>query len=129
MVKTPTYYVFKLFMDHQENELLESFLDIPSAAPHPWPAVQQSASIAPDGTVHVTLVNASPDETQELAIETQGMRPKEVSTRILTGRPGDHNTFDQPDQVADQPFAGFALKDDGLTVTLPPCSLIHLALR
>ena len=131
MLCTPTYYVFKLFMDHQENELLASHLQTPELDVDgvKLPVVQESASVAPDGTVHVTLVNLSLDDSRELLIETRGMKPAEAKGEILTGRMDDHNTFDQPDRVRDQPFTGFALGEDGLTVSLPPCSVIHLAVR
>ena len=131
MVCTPTYYVFKLFMDHQENELLESHLDAPEmdGCGQKLPALQQSASVAPDGTVHVTLVNPSLDAFRELRIETRDMKPAQVSGEILTGQMDDHNTFDEPEKVKDQPFSAFTLDGDGLTAVLPPCSVVHLAIR
>lgn len=131
MIKTPTYYVFKLFMDHQENELLDSHLDAPCIeyGEIRIPAIQESASIAPDGTVHVTLVNPSLKDAQELCIETQGLKPRHVVGRMLYGGVEDHNTFDEPDAVADQPFVSFTVRDSGLTAELPPCSVVHLAIR
>ena len=91
--------------------------------------MSSAASIATDGTVHVTLVNPSLDEAREIEIATRDRKPAQVKGEILTGKMGDHNTFDRPDQVKDQPFSGFAVRADGLTVTLPPCSVVHLAIR
>ena len=79
--------------------------------------------------MHVTLVNPSPDQAQELDILTQGLSPRHVVGRMLTGSVDDHNTFDQPDAVEDQPFVSFTVKADGLTVSLPPCSIVHLAIK
>ena len=131
MILTPTYFVFKLFKDHQENELLDSHLLAPELDVEGYhiPAIQESSSIAPDGTVHVTLVNPSPDQEQELDILTQGLSPRHVVGRMLTGNVDDHNTFDQPDAVEDQPFVSFTVKADGLTASLPPCSIVHLAIK
>ena len=131
MVCTPTYYVFKLFRDHQENELLASFLDAPEmeVCGVKLPSIQHSASIAKDGTVHITLVNPSLDEARELEIATRDRKPEQVQGEILTGKMDDHNTFDRPNDVKDQPFTGSAMAQDGLTVTLPPCSVVHLAIR
>ena len=131
MILTPTYFVFKLFKDHQENKLLDSHLLALDFAEGEFtlPSIQESCSIAPDGTVHVTLVNPSLDEIQELDIQTQGLSPRHVVGRMITGNMDDHNTFDQPDAVEDQPFVSFTVKPDGLTAALPPCSVVHLAIK
>ena len=131
MVKTPTYYVFKLYSAHQENELLDSHLDAPSIEYNDIkiPAIQESSSIDADGTVHVTLVNPSLRDSQELCIETQGLTPRHVVGRMLYGGVEDHNTFDEPDAVADQPFVSFTVRESGLIAELPPCSVVHLAIR
>ena len=128
LVLTPTYYAFKLFSAHQENELLDSCL-LGAQEQDGLPAVQESASLAPDGTVHVTLVNPSPDAAQEVAVELRGKAVSAVAGEILTGAMDAHNTFDQPDAVADRPFEGCALTGGGFTAQLPPCSLVHLAIR
>ena len=48
---------------------------------------------------------------------------------MLTGNMDDHNTFDQPDAVEDQPFVSFTVKNGGLTACLPPCSVVHLSVK
>ena len=62
-------------------------------------------------------------------IETQGMKPGKVKGEILAGRMDDHNTFDAPDQVKDQPFTAFTVLENGVRAELPPCSVVHLAVR
>ena len=131
MLRTPSYFVFKLFADHQENELLDSHLLAPrfSAGEFDLPTLSESSSIAPDGTVHVTLVNPCLDEAQEVEITTQGLKPIHVVGRMVTGDMNDHNTFDEPETVSDQPFVSFTVSNTGLTATLPPCSVVHLAIK
>ena len=128
LLLTPTYYAFKLFSAHQENELLDSAL-LGLEEKEGLPALQESASLAPDGTIHLTLVNPSPDAAQEVAIEVRGRGTATAAGEILTGAIGDHNTFDAPDAVADRPFDGCVKTADGFTAALPPCSLVHLAIR
>ena len=73
-----------------------------------------------------------PDHLREpvfLLLHGQGLSPRHVVGRMLTGSVDDHNTFDQPDAVEDQPFVSFTVKADGLTVSLPPCSIVHLAIK
>ncbi|MBR3019310.1 MAG: alpha-N-arabinofuranosidase [Clostridia bacterium] len=131
MLLTPTYFVFKLFKDHQENELLDSHMltsDIESDGVK-LPAVQESCSIAPDGTVHITLVNPGLKDSQVVTIETNGLHPTHAVGRMLAGGMGDHNTFEDPHQVEDQPFVSFSMTGSGIIATLPPCSVVHLAVK
>ena len=128
MIKTPTYYAFKLFSCHQENELLESHLTTETEE-NGLPALQESASIAPDGTVYVTLVNPSLDHAREVRVDLQGKEAKAVSARALFGEMEAHNSFDEPDAVADAEYRGFACAPDGLTVTVPSCGIVRLEIR
>ena len=131
MLLTPTYFVFKLFKDHQENELLDSHMltgEI-EADGVKLPAVQESCSIDSEGTVHITLVNPGLKDNQVVTIETNGLHPSHVVGRMLTGAMDDHNTFNDPDQVSDQPFVSFTTTKHGLSATLPPCSVVHLAVK
>ncbi len=126
MLLTPTYYVFKLFMDHQENELLLSEVqgnDSASAVPE----VQASASIDQAGTVHITIAHPGLDQSEPLAIDLSGYRVREVRGSILHGAMDAHNTFDCPDAVHDKNFSDWTATERGLTVTLPPVSVVHLA--
>ena len=45
---------------------------------------------------------------------------------ILTGEMHEHNTFDNPEQVKCTSFDDVKLADDGLKLTLPKCSVLHL---
>ncbi|WP_019636946.1 alpha-L-arabinofuranosidase C-terminal domain-containing protein [Paenibacillus fonticola] len=56
-------------------------------------------------------------------------RSFDVAGTVLTGDTIDaHNTFDVPDTVVPQPFNGFQLTENLLTVELPPMSVAVLAL-
>ena len=132
MVKTPTYFAFKLFSAHQENQLLESHLKA-----EPWktawgelPGLQESCSLADDGSVHITLVNPAFDARRTVRIDVQGKAVSQVEGRALTGSMDAYNDFDRPDAVADKPFDGFAVqKDGGIEVAVPACGIVHLTVR
>ncbi len=128
MLLTPTYFIFKLYKDHQENDLLESVL-IPDGPEGELPLLQESSSIAADGAIHVTLVNPGLDDAREVEIALGGREIREASARILTGKMDDHNTFDAPDTVKDRAFTDFTVKDGKLTAALPPVSAAHFILR
>ncbi len=131
MVLTPTYYAFKLFSHHQENELLDSALAAPLFEKDgvKLPALQESSSLAPDGTVHVTLVNPSLDEAQAVDIVLQGKTVQSVSGEVLTGAMDDHNSFDKPHIVADKKFESFTIAEHSVKAVVPTCGLVHLAIR
>ena len=128
MILTPTYFAFKLFKDHQENELLESNL-VTEPQTGDLPVLQESSSLAPDGAIHVTLVNPSLDDSQEVEISLCGEAIPGACARILTGSMDAHNTFDAPDTVKDEDFADFRVENGVLTAKLPPVSLVHFTLR
>ena len=127
LLLTPTYFAFKLFSAHQDNELLDSRLlaDTPEDG---LPAVQESASVDADGVIHVTLVNPSPDKAQPLHLTLVGGAVRGVTGEVLAGAMDAHNTFDRLDAVADAPYTAFELTDDGLDAALPACSVVHLAI-
>ena len=45
LVKTPTFYVFKLFKGHQEGELVYSHIENEKISSYNVPAVSQSVSV------------------------------------------------------------------------------------
>ncbi len=128
MLLTPTYYVFKLFMHHQENELLQSDLQGVSDS-ESIPALQASASVDQDGLIHVTVVNPCLDDEQPLTIDLSGHCAENVTAEILTGMMDAHNTFDEPETVHDAAFNSYTLTENGVSLTLPPVSVVHLAIR
>lgn len=131
MVCTPTYYAFKLFSVHQENELLQSVLALDGAKQEypDIPALQESSSLAPDGTVYITVVNPALEQSQPLRICLNGKAVKSVSVRILTGTADAHNTFDCPDAVQDREFDACTVTDGEISTELPPCSLARFEVR
>ena len=128
MVLTPTYYVFRLFMHHQDSELLVSEM-ITDKAEGSLPVLQASASVDEAGFIHITLVNPGLDEAQDLRIDLSGRKAETVTGEILTGAMDAHNTFDAPDRVHDEPMTAYTIGPDGVRVTLPPVSVVHLAVK
>ncbi len=130
MIKTPTYYAFRLFSAHQENELLESHLTAEKwkTEKGELPGLQESCSLAADGSVVVTLVNPSLDGGSEVRIEVQGKDVSRVEGRVLSGGMGDYNSFDEPDRVQDRAFDDFRLENGILTAKVPSCGVVRLIL-
>ena len=132
MVKTPTYHVFHMYQCHQDAELVESFVEtkkIGLEENHMVPNLQESVSMGQDGLLHVTLVNLSLDEAQNIETVLTDASVDEVTGTILTNSMTAHNTFDAPDTVHTESFSDVKISDGNVTFTIPPCSVLHLAMK
>ena len=130
MLKTPTYYVFKMYKPHQDATLVESVLD-DTKADHDgieYTDVSVSASVSEDGTLFVTLSNANLKETYSLEAAVDEAYGS-YEARILTGAMGDYNTFDAPDQVFDKAYDGVKLTVNSAEIVLPPCSVVTVSFK
>ena len=93
------------------------------------PAVSVSASKDQAGKLHISLTNIDNTSDQEVEITLKGFKAKKVTGRILTSaKVQDHNTFDNPTNVAPKAFKNASLSGDNLKVNMPPNSVIVLEL-
>src|SRR5690606_6873224 len=131
MITTPTYHVMEMYKVHQDAELIPLAIDSKSFV---WndeaiPAVSASASKAKDGKTYLSLVNIDPKANQDGEINL-GKAFSGVSGRVLTSQElRDFNDFDAPQRIAPPPFDGSKLDKERLQVSLPPFSVVVLALE
>ncbi|HLS95632.1 MAG TPA: alpha-L-arabinofuranosidase C-terminal domain-containing protein [Sphingobacterium sp.] len=131
MITTPTYHVMEMYKVHQDAELIPLAIDSKSFV---WndeaiPAVSASASKAKDGKTYLSLVNIDPKANQDVEINL-GKAFSGVSGRVLTSKElRDFNDFDAPQRIAPRPFDGSKLNKERLQVSLPPFSVVVLALE
>ncbi len=131
MVKTPTYYVFKMFVPHMGATLLGSLLDSDQIGTDDYkvPDVTESVSVSEDGTVFATINNLSAEEGKDIEITLAGKKIVSVDGTVITNALQAHNTFEDPDVVKDVPFTDLELKDGRVIVHLPKASVTGLFLR
>ena len=133
MLRTPTYWVFEMFKEHQGGTSLPIEFTSPdyTFGQKKIPMVSASATRAADkSAVHVSLVNTSPSQPVTVTATLTGVSPKAVTGRILTAGAIDaHNTFDAPDTVKPVAFTGASLEGGSLTVTLPARAVVILTLK
>ena len=132
MVLTPTYHVMRMFNVHQDAELLH--LELKSAdytyESRTIPAVSASASVDKDGKIHISLCNLDPTESQDIRCEIRGTDQAQVRGEILTsGKMNDHNDFEHQDLVAPSSFDAAKIEEGILVTTLPPMSVVVLAIE
>ncbi|MCD7834178.1 MAG: alpha-N-arabinofuranosidase [Lachnospiraceae bacterium] len=132
MLKTPTWYVFRMYRDHQDATLVESSIEteqIGSEKEVQVPNLTESVSIASDGTLHITVTNLSVEQAYEIDAEIGGKKVREVTGEMVTGDMQDKNTFENPDAVKITEMDGIQITESGLKFTIPACSVAHLTVR
>jgi len=120
MVKTPTFYAFKMYTGHMGGTLLGSFAENDNEN------ISHTASINENGEVFLTVSNASLDKSYEFDAAVVGHEAKEVKAEIITADRLAYNDFGQSEQVNIQPFGGVKAVHGGLKITLPPCSVVSV---
>lgn len=130
MIKTPTYYIFKMYADHQDAELVQSSVEKTTigTGDNLVPDLYESVSKNADGLLTVTLANLSVSDNKELELILTDAFVASAVGSMVTGAMNAHNTFDAPEVVTEQKFTAFSIKDGVLTAVLPPCSVVKLTL-
>ena len=129
MVKTPTYHVFDMYKYHQDNTLVESFVEsenIGLEEQYMVPNLHESCSKDKDGKYHITLANLSCEESYDMAVCLLGNVVSAVKGQIVSGKMDAKNTFDAPDVVKVEELTGVKAEADQIRFTIPACSVIHL---
>lgn len=132
MIVTPSYHVFEMYKVHHDASLLPTYVETGdyTHGEQSLPKLSVSASRSADGRVHISLCNLHPSEAEAVFCEITGAaQPSRASARILTDASMTaHNTFDRPERVKPETFQDVELKRDGLSLTLPPKSVVVVEL-
>ncbi len=132
MLLTPTYHVMEMYNVHQDASYIPVSLQTANYELNgkKLPAVSVSASKNDAGTTHVSLVNIHATKPQEVSIYLDGSNFGSVTGRILTSKQlQDHNSFDAPTKIQPAAFNGAMLSNGKLIMTIPPFSVVVLALK
>ncbi|MBT2757366.1 alpha-N-arabinofuranosidase [Mesobacillus foraminis] len=134
MILTPTYHVFEMFKVHQDAKLLavDSLVNEYEYKDEKLPQVSVSASKNDEGKVHISLCNIDHKNEAQLELDVRGLgvTAANVSGRILTaGSMNAHNTFEEPENVKPVAFEQVSVNENKLSITLPPMSVVVLAIE
>lgn len=127
IILTATYYVFDMFKVHQDALWVRTHITSPDYVygGETLPAVNCSASIDNNGTMHVSFCNIDPKHQRRVACELKKFSATKGSGQILAAAAMNaRNTFDEPATVAPREFSDFTLDTKGLGVVLPPMSVV-----
>ena len=123
-----------MFRHHQGAKLLESVLvGNGETGINEWqvPEVTESVSENEEGIITVTLNNLSLADTKSLEItvgEHCGTYDV-VEAHVVTGERQACNTFDAPETVKEEAFTTYEVKEQAISLELPPRSVVELRFR
>jgi len=132
IVLTPTYHVMEMYNVHQNATLLPLKLttDDYKLGDEKLPSLSASASKDSAGIVHISITNVNAHTQEGVTINIDGMKFTKVTGRILSSsKLQDDNTFDDPDKISPKTFAGATLKDNIISLRMPPFSVVVLELK
>ena len=133
MIKTPTFYVFKMYNVHHDALLLptETTCEAYKNNEEEVPALSVSASKDDEGIINVTVANVDPNQSKVTIVQLANGEKFEIqSAQIITAdEMNSYNDFDQEEKVNMQTFDDYKIKGSDLTATLPSKSVVHLAIK
>jgi alpha-N-arabinofuranosidase len=131
LVKTPTYYVFKMYSVHQDAKLIPSNLKTEEYTYNGEnvPALSSSASLK-DDLVSITISNSNPEKDLKIELNLTGKEFKTAEGQIITSESfSDYNDFGQEEKVTLSKFEVPKPKKGKLTVTIPAHSVILIQVK
>ncbi len=133
MIKTPTYYVFKMYKEHQNNTLLGSYIttsNIDSKNDNKsFPQLVESASVDENGVIYSTITNTSSTKSAKVKCQVADTKVNTLRAEIISGECHTKNDFDSPENVRTEEFTDFRKLADGFTVNIPPCSVVKFVIN
>jgi alpha-N-arabinofuranosidase len=137
LVKTPTFYVWKMFLPHHRsgakwapNTLTSENITGNSQT---FPVLSAGSTVDSNGNVNISLANVDLVNTRTIKITVNSAKSGYVvsSAQVVTGPAKDSiNDFAQAETVNIQPLGGSSCASSGKTVqvTLPAKSVVMLVL-
>ena len=134
MVKTPTYYVFKMYKEHQNNTLIGSYItsDIVKSKNDrnkQFPQLIESASTDENGTIYSTITNTSSVKPAKIKCQIADTRVDSIYAEIISGDCHDKNDFVNQNKVQTVEFTDYKKLRDGFTAVIPACSVVKFVVN
>jgi len=129
MVKTPTFYIFKMYNVHQDAKLVPVELKTEDYTfnGESIPAVTASAS-EKDGVISLTLTNANPNKSVSVNCSLN-KNLKVVNAKVVSGESySDYNDFDNAEKVSMSDFKTGKVRNKQLNLDIPAHSVLLVQL-
>ena len=134
MIKTPTYYVFKMYKYHQGATLLASDLlnnSTVGEGKNEVPKLFESVSEDENGVITITITNNSLDSEEKVDINlvADGDKYSVAESAVLKGAMNAFNTFDNDSNVKEESFDDYEKTQNGLSIVIPKCSVVMIRIK
>jgi alpha-N-arabinofuranosidase len=133
MVKTPTFYVFKMYKVHHDATLVPHRIssELYTYDYQSIPAIHTSCSKNENGIMHITLTNLNPEKSIGVECLVAGNRKlKLVDGEIITAdQINALNDFGKPEAVNIKSFKDIEVKEDKLIIQMPAKSIVLVAVE
>lgn len=133
LVKTPSYYVFKMYKVHQDATLLPLNIECEDYEFDnlKLPSVNASASVDKEGVIHISLTNINPEKDIELSLDLRGTdKLTDTSAEIITAeKMNSYNDFGKDEEVSIKEFSNYELGNNEIKVKLPAKSVVTISLN
>jgi len=133
IVKTPTYYVFKLFKVHQDAIALPARVNSQpyTQGGEQLPALSVSCSRDVAGLIHLTVANIHPLESRQSLVTLNGLKSIEsVEGEYISGESmNSFNDFGSAEEVTIHGFRDFSTAGNTIQLAVPARSVLRLDIR
>lgn len=130
LIKTPTFYVFKMYKVHQNAKMVP--ITLSTAINKNVPLINASASVDSTGKLHISMCNTHISAPQTVTITlNSGPAYASCTGTIITGPTyKSYNDYGGVEPVSLQSFAStnFSLSDTTLVATIPAHSVVTFEL-
>jgi alpha-L-arabinofuranosidase len=131
MVRTPTYYVFKMYVPFQDSTFVPVAFDAGTYRDGDitLPRVDAIAAKAKDGKLWLEITNVDPNQPAKIDLNVAGINAKSAAGETLTAPKVDSiNTFDAPNTVVPKTISARA-QAGKLTLKLEPKSVTVVSIQ
>ena len=122
-----------MYRHHQGATLLESALSgNGETGVDEWKVPELTESVSEkDGVITITVNNLSLTDAKDLTVQFAEDKTYEVvEAGIVTSTDvHDHNTFEAPDTVKEEAFAGYRAEGKNLVLSLPKASVVMIRVK
>lgn len=133
MIKTPTYHVFKMYKEHQDNTLVGSYIttdEIESKNDNKtFPQLVESASVDENGVIYSTITNTSQNKGAKIKCQIADTKVNSIRAEIITGECHERNDFDNAENVKIVEFNDFRKLKDGFVADIPACAVVKFVIN
>lgn len=133
IVRTPSFYVFKMYKVHHDATLLPSDISTEkySLGDESVPALSATASKDANGKIHVTITNLNPGKSLEVSCDLRGLEKVNFEKgSIVTGdKINSYNDFDKNEEISLSAFNDVKVTGNKVLVKIPSKSVVMIELK